>query len=79
MTLWGEPDRVRMQNMEQLNAYDTTVVQGLNCTMHSRWISWHFLLWELEGITSPCRLLIGQYLHHMTLCPPVAIVYGVHL
>ena len=47
-----------------------------------RWISWHFLPWELEGITSPCCLLIGQYLHHMTLCPPVAIVkrcYGIHL
>jgi len=23
---------------------------------------------------SPCCLLIGQYPHHMTLCPPVAIV-----
>ena len=39
-----------------------------------RWISWHFLPWELKGITSPCCLLIGQYPHHMTLCPPVAIV-----
>ena len=36
-----------------------------------RWISWHFLPWELEGIMSPCCLLIGQYPHHMTLCPPV--------
>ena len=26
------------------------------------------------SITSPCCLLIGQYPHHMTLCPPVAIV-----
>ena len=45
------------------------------------WISWHFLPWELEGITSPCCLLIGQYPHHMTLCLPVAIVkcYGIHL
>jgi len=34
------------------------------------------LPWELEGITSPCCLLIGQYPHHMTLCPPVAIVKG---
>ena len=25
----------------------------------------------MKGITSPCCLLIGQYLHHMTLCPPV--------
>jgi len=36
---------------------------------------------ELEGITSLCCLQIGQYLHHMTLCPPVAIVkrcYGLH-
>jgi len=31
-----------------------------------RWISWHFLPWELKGITSPCSLLIGQYSHHMT-------------
>ena len=41
-----------------------------------------FMPWELEGITSPCNLLIGQYLKHMTLCPPVAIVkrcYGIHL
>jgi len=38
-----------------------------------RWISWCLLPWELEGITSPCCLLIGQYPHHMTLCPPVAI------
>ena len=40
------------------------------------------LPWELEGITSPCCLLIGQYSHHMTLCPPVAIVkrcYGIRL
>jgi len=46
-----------------------------------RWISWHFLPWELEGITSLCCLLIGQYPHHMTLCPPVTIVkrcYGIH-
>ena len=41
---------------------------------HYRWISWCILPWELEGITSSCRLLIGQYPHHMTLCPPVAIV-----
>jgi len=37
---------------------------------------------ELEGIMSPCYLLIGQYPHHVTLCPPVAIVkrrYGIHL
>ena len=34
----------------------------------SRWISWHFLPWELEGIISSCCLLIGQYPHHMTLC-----------
>ena len=50
--------------------------------MSYKWISWKFLPWELEGITSPCFLLIGQYLHHMTLCPPVAIVkrcYGIHL
>ena len=43
-----------------------------------RWI----LPWELEGITSLCCLLIGQYPHHMTLCPPVAIVkrcYGIRL
>ena len=41
-----------------------------------------FLPWELEGITSPCCLLIGQYPHHMTLCPPVTIVkrcYGTRL
>ena len=24
-----------------------------------------FLLWELQGITSPCCLLIGQYPHHI--------------
>ena len=39
------------------------------------------LPWELEGVTSPYCLLIGQYPHHMTLCPPVAIVkryYGIH-
>jgi len=29
---------------------------------------------QLEGITSPCSLLIGQYPHHMTLCPPVSMV-----
>jgi len=39
-----------------------------------RWITWHILPWELEGITSPYCLLIGQYPHHMTLCPPVATV-----
>ena len=47
-----------------------------------RWILWCTLPWELEGITSPCCLLIGQYPHHMTLCPPVAIAkrcYGIHL
>ena len=47
-----------------------------------RWISWHFLPWDLKGIMSPCCLLIGHYLHHMTLCTPVAIVkrrYGIHL
>jgi len=47
-----------------------------------RWISWHILPWELEGITSPCCLLIGQYPHHMTLCPPVALVkrcFGIRL
>jgi len=46
------------------------------------WISWCILPWELEGIKSPCCLLIGQYPHHMTLCPPVAIVkrcYGFRL
>jgi len=45
-------------------------------------ISLHFLPWELEGITSPCCLLIGQYSNRMTLCPPVAIVkrcYGIYL
>ena len=50
--------------------------------MYSWWIPWNFLPWELEGITSPCCLLIGQYPHHMTLCPLVAIVkrcYGIHL
>ena len=52
----------------------------IQCTY--RWISWRILPWELEGITSPCCLLIGQYPHHMTLCPPVAIVkrcFGIHL
>ena len=47
-----------------------------------RWISWRILPWELEGITSPCCLLIGQYPQHKTLCPPVAIVkrcYGICL
>ena len=47
-----------------------------------RWIPWNILPWELEGITSPCCLLIGQYPHHMTLCPPVAIVkrcFGIRL
>ena len=47
-----------------------------------RWISWCILPWELEGITSPCCLLIRQFPHHMTLCPPVAIVkrcFGIHL
>ena len=47
-----------------------------------RWISWCILPWELDGITSLCCLLIGQYPHHMTLCPPVAIVkrcYGICL
>ena len=39
-----------------------------------RWISWHFLPWELEGITSPCCLLIGEYQRHMTFCPPVSMV-----
>jgi len=46
------------------------------------WISWHFLPWELEGITSLCCLLIGQYPHHMTLCPSVPRVkwcYEIHL
>jgi len=33
------------------------------------------LPWEMEGITSPCSLLIGQYRYHMTLCP----CYGIHL
>ena len=42
----------------------------IQCTY--RWISWRILPWELEGITSPCCLLIGQYPHYMTLCPPVA-------
>jgi len=48
----------------------------------NRWISWRILPWELEGITSPFYLLIGQYPHHMTACPPVAIVkrcYGIRL
>jgi len=47
-----------------------------------RWISWRILPWELEGITSPYCLLIGQHPHHMTLCPPVAIVkrcFGIRL
>ena len=51
-------------------------------TVSYRWISWRILPWELEGITSPYCLLIGQYPHHMTLCPPVAIVkrcYEIHL
>jgi len=39
----------------------------------NRWISWCILPWELEGITSPFYLLIGQYPNHMTPCPPVAI------
>ena len=46
------------------------------------WFSWYFSPWELEGITSPCCLLIGQYPHHMTLYPSVAIVSrfkGIHL
>jgi len=30
--------------------------------------------WELEGITSSCCLLVGQYPHHMTHCPPVSMV-----
>ena len=28
-----------------------------------------FFTTQLEGITSPCSLLIGQYPHHMTLLP----------
>ena len=37
----------------------------------NRWISWHFLSWEPEGITctSPCCLLICQYPHQLTFSP----------
>ena len=45
-------------------------------------ISWHFLLWELEGYTLPCCLLIGQYVHHMIFLPSSFYgekCYGVHL
>jgi len=47
---------------------------GRQSTVGNRRISWCILPWELEGIISPCCLLFGQYPHHMTLCPPVAIV-----
>ena len=48
--------------------------------MHTpyRWIS-SMGFWELEGITSSCCRLIGQYPHHMTLCPPAKRCYGIHL
>ena len=39
-----------------------------------RWISWDFLLWNLEGITLPCGLLIGQYAHYMIFCPLISMV-----
>jgi len=34
-----------------------------------RWIPYHFFTRQLEGITSPYSLLIGQYPHDMTLLP----------
>jgi len=33
------------------------------------WITSHLFTKQLEGITSPCCLLFGQYPHHMTLLP----------
>ena len=47
-----------------------------------RWISWHFLPWELEGITAPCCLLIDQYPHCKTLLPSSSYgekCHGIHL
>jgi len=52
-----------------------------NCLSYG-WISWQILPWELEGITSPCCLLIGQYPPSHDLCPPVTTVkrcYGIGL
>jgi len=49
------------------------------CNCKSSWISWHFLQWELQGITSPCCPLIGQYPHHTTFCPLQFLCYAIHL
>ena len=32
-------------------------------------VSWHFLLWEPEGIKSACCLMIGQYALHLIFLP----------
>jgi len=71
-----------VQELVQRLTYHRVIGRNCRKSGHYRWISWSILPWKLEGITSPCCLLLGQYPHHMTLCPPVTIVircYGIRL
>ena len=65
-----------------LAAYIITTLGFLTSnTIRHRNERWYISIDGFHG-TSPCCLLIGQYPHHMTLCPPVAIVkrcYGIRL
>ena len=70
--LWSGDQRLEVGLLETRLVYYTVKMKW----EPYRWISWHFLSWELdwvEGITSPCCLLIGQYPHRVTLCPPVVM------
>jgi len=69
-------------------AYYQQIYQGLHTsacrelTHLYRWILQHLFTRQLEGITSPCSLLTGQYPHHMTLLPSSFYgerCYGIHL
>ena len=58
-------------NLDVSRVYSVIVIDGF-----------HGAFYHMEAITSPYCRLIGQYPHHMTLCPPVAIVkrcYGIRL
>ena len=58
-------------NLDVSRVYSVIVIDGF-----------HGAFYHMEAITSPYCRLIGQYPHHMTLCPPVAIVkrcYGTHV
>ena len=61
----------------ELQQYNTTL-SSLHNSLHGqhayRWISWHIFTMGTGGHYITMLLMIGQYPHHMTLCPPVAIV-----